>query len=59
MSFPETPTEQSRGEEENHLLPIKFYGSFDKPLGKYLEDDLFDQTSSCRTCKELFDSHNL
>jgi hypothetical protein len=26
-------------------LRIKFYGSFDKPLGRYLHDDLFDQVS--------------
>ncbi|KAJ0241157.1 putative 1-phosphatidylinositol-3-phosphate 5-kinase FAB1C [Hirschfeldia incana] len=110
ISFPETPTQQFRGEEENQLvnihnlpqhenldeddvsseyfsaadshqsilvsfssrcvlkesvcersrlLRIKFYGSFDKPLGKYLKDDLFDETSSCRTCKELVDAHVL
>lgn len=45
--------------ERSRLLRIKFYGSFDKPLGKYLRDDLFDQTSSCRTCKELVDAHVL
>ncbi|KAG2321648.1 hypothetical protein Bca52824_014861 [Brassica carinata] len=45
--------------ERSRLLRIKFYGSFDKPLGKYLKDDLFDQTSSCRTCKELVDAHVL
>ncbi|CAN7123052.1 unnamed protein product [Brassica rapa subsp. narinosa] len=45
--------------ERSRLLRIKFYGSFDKPLGKYLKDDLFDQTSSCRTCKEVVDAHVL
>ncbi|CAH8308412.1 unnamed protein product [Eruca vesicaria subsp. sativa] len=45
--------------ERSRLLRIKFYGSFDKPLGKYLKDDLFDQSSSCRTCKELVDAHVL
>ncbi|CAN8235640.1 unnamed protein product [Cochlearia groenlandica] len=45
--------------ERSRLLRIKFYGSFDKPLGKYLKDDLFDQASSCRTCKELVDAHVL
>lgn len=29
--------------ERSRLLRIKFYGSFDKPLGRYLRDDLFDQ----------------
>lgn len=32
--------------ERTRLLRIKFYGSFDKPLGRYLRDDLFDQV--CR-----------
>lgn len=31
--------------ERSRLLRIKFYGSFDKPLGRYLRDDLFDQVS--------------
>lgn len=31
--------------ERTRLLRIKFYGSFDKPLGRYLHDDLFDQVS--------------
>lgn len=26
-----------------HLLRIKYYGSFDKPLGRFLRDNLFDQ----------------
>lgn len=29
--------------EPSQLFRIKFYGSFDKPLGRYLRDDLFDQ----------------
>lgn len=29
--------------ERSQLMRIKFYGCFDKPLGKYLRDDLFDQ----------------
>ncbi|KAJ0634131.1 putative 1-phosphatidylinositol-3-phosphate 5-kinase [Helianthus annuus] len=29
--------------ERSRLLRIKFYGCFDKPLGRYLQDDLFDQ----------------
>ncbi|KAK9115379.1 hypothetical protein Syun_022176 [Stephania yunnanensis] len=43
--------------ERSQLLRIKFYGSFDKPLGKYLRDDLFDQTSCCHNCKESTDAH--
>ncbi|KAK8987756.1 hypothetical protein V6N11_027495 [Hibiscus sabdariffa] len=39
------------------LLQIKFYGSFDKPLGRYLRDDLFDQASCCRSCHEPADAH--
>lgn len=31
--------------ERTRLLRFKFYGSFDKPLGRYLRDDLFDQVS--------------
>lgn len=29
--------------ERSRLLRIKFYGRFDKPLGRYLRDDLFDK----------------
>ncbi|CAN1317714.1 Putative 1-phosphatidylinositol-3-phosphate 5-kinase FAB1C [Linum perenne] len=45
--------------ERSRLLRIKFYGSFDKPLGRYLRDDLFDQTSFCRNCKEPAEAHVL
>ncbi|XP_015578964.3 putative 1-phosphatidylinositol-3-phosphate 5-kinase FAB1C [Ricinus communis] len=45
--------------ERSRLLRIKFYGSFDKPLGRYLRDDLFDQTSYCRSCKEPAEAHVL
>ncbi|XP_024990908.1 putative 1-phosphatidylinositol-3-phosphate 5-kinase FAB1C [Cynara cardunculus var. scolymus] len=43
--------------ERSRLLRIKFYGCFDKPLGRYLQDDLFDQTSLCRSCKEPAEAH--
>lgn len=43
--------------ERSRLLRIKFYGSSDKPLGRYLRDDLFDQTSSCQSCKEPTEAH--
>ncbi|XP_050375007.1 putative 1-phosphatidylinositol-3-phosphate 5-kinase FAB1C [Argentina anserina] len=45
--------------ERSRLLRIKFYGCFDKPLGRYLRDDLFDRTSFCRSCKELAEAHVL
>uniref|UniRef100_A0A2P2MG65 1-phosphatidylinositol-3-phosphate 5-kinase n=3 Tax=Rhizophora mucronata TaxID=61149 RepID=A0A2P2MG65_RHIMU len=45
--------------ERSRLLRIKFYGSFDKPLGRYLRDALFDQTSYCRSCKESAEAHVL
>ena len=31
--------------ERSHLFRIKYYGSFDKPLGRFLQDHLFDQVS--------------
>lgn len=45
--------------ERSRLMRIKFYGIFDKPLGRYLRDDLFDQTTCCRSCKEPADAHVL
>ena len=36
--------------ERTRLLRIKFYGSFDKPLGRYLRDDLFDQVCHVYFC---------
>ena len=32
--------------ERSHLFRIKYYGSFDKPLGRFLQDHLFDQVNS-------------
>lgn len=29
--------------ERSHLFRIKYYGNFDKPLGRFLRDNLFDQ----------------
>lgn len=34
--------------ERSRLLRIKFYGSFDKPLGRYLQYDLFGQVKVVR-----------
>ena len=40
--------------ERAHLFRIKYYGSFDKPLGRFLRDHLFDQVPfdplSCAYC---------
>lgn len=36
--------------ERSRLLRIKFYGSFDKPLGRYLQDDLFGQVTVFFQC---------
>ncbi|GKU90189.1 hypothetical protein SLEP1_g4219 [Rubroshorea leprosula] len=43
--------------ERSRLLRIKFYGCFDKPLGRYLRDYLFDQTSHCQSCQEPTEAH--
>lgn len=32
--------------ERSHLFRIKYYGNFDKPLGRFLRDHLFDQVLS-------------
>ncbi|XP_044488390.1 putative 1-phosphatidylinositol-3-phosphate 5-kinase FAB1C [Mangifera indica] len=45
--------------ERSRLLRIKFYGSFDKPLGRYLRDDLFDETACCQSCNESAEAHVL
>ncbi|KAL8052963.1 hypothetical protein ABFS82_05G040000 [Erythranthe guttata] len=43
--------------ERSRLLRLKFYGPSDKPLGRYLRDDLFDKLYSCRSCKESREAH--
>ncbi|KAL8171587.1 hypothetical protein V2J09_023391 [Rumex salicifolius] len=43
--------------ERSHLFRIKYYGSFDKPLGRYLQDHLFDQNYRCRSCEMPSDAH--
>ncbi|KAK4263936.1 hypothetical protein QN277_029286 [Acacia crassicarpa] len=45
--------------EHAKLLRIKFYSSDDKPLGRYLHENLFDQTSNCQSCKEPMEAHVL
>ncbi|XP_042506110.1 1-phosphatidylinositol-3-phosphate 5-kinase FAB1B-like [Macadamia integrifolia] len=45
--------------ERAHLFRIKYYGSFDKPLGRFLRDHLFDQSyrCHCRSCDMPTESH--
>ncbi|CAL9046975.1 1-phosphatidylinositol-3-phosphate 5-kinase FAB1B-like isoform X2 [Musa acuminata AAA Group] len=43
--------------ERAHLFRIKYYGSFDKPLGRYLRDHLFDQSYRCRSCEMPSEAH--
>ncbi|XP_020268970.1 1-phosphatidylinositol-3-phosphate 5-kinase FAB1B-like isoform X2 [Asparagus officinalis] len=37
--------------ERAHLFRIKYYGNFDKPLGRFLRDNLFDESYRCRSCE--------
>ncbi|CAN6166903.1 unnamed protein product [Urochloa humidicola] len=57
VSLSSTCIPKSLACECSHLLRIKFYGSFDKPLGRYLREDLFDQAYCCPSCKEPSESH--
>lgn len=43
--------------ERSHLFRIKYYGSFDKPLGRFLQDNLFDQNYKCPTCEMPSEAH--
>ncbi|KAJ0983756.1 hypothetical protein J5N97_002112 [Dioscorea zingiberensis] len=43
--------------ERPHLFRIKYYGSFDKPLGRFLRDHLFDQSFRCRSCEMPSEAH--
>ncbi|XP_074564724.1 putative 1-phosphatidylinositol-3-phosphate 5-kinase FAB1C [Curcuma longa] len=43
--------------ERAQLFRIKFYGSFDKPFGRYLQEDLFDEAYSCQSCKKPTEAH--
>ncbi|PRQ51739.1 putative 1-phosphatidylinositol-3-phosphate 5-kinase chromatin regulator PHD family [Rosa chinensis] len=43
--------------ERSHLFRIKYYGSFDKPLGRFLRDHLFDQTYQCHSCEMPSEAH--
>lgn len=43
--------------ERSHLFRIKYYGSSDKPLGRFLQDNLFDQNYKCRSCEMPCEAH--
>lgn len=43
--------------ERAHLFRIKYYGNFDKPLGRFLRDDLFDQGRRCHSCEMPSEAH--
>ncbi|KAK6153537.1 hypothetical protein DH2020_013176 [Rehmannia glutinosa] len=43
--------------ERSHLFRIKYYGNFDKPLGRFLRDHLFDQNYRCRSCDMPAEAH--
>ncbi|XP_077236493.1 1-phosphatidylinositol-3-phosphate 5-kinase FAB1B-like [Tasmannia lanceolata] len=43
--------------ERAHLFRIKYYGSFDKPLGRFLRDHLFDQSFRCHLCEMPTEAH--
>ncbi|KAA8541583.1 hypothetical protein F0562_022735 [Nyssa sinensis] len=43
--------------ERSHLFRIKYYGNFDKPLGRFLRDHLFDQSYRCRSCEMPSEAH--
>ncbi|KAK6147553.1 hypothetical protein DH2020_018465 [Rehmannia glutinosa] len=43
--------------ERAHLFRIKYYGNFDKPLGRFLQDHLFDQSYRCRSCEMPSEAH--
>ncbi|GER45066.1 1-phosphatidylinositol-3-phosphate 5-kinase [Striga asiatica] len=43
--------------ERSHMFRIKYYGNFDKPLGRFLRDHLFDQNYRCRSCDMPVEAH--
>ncbi|KAI3463193.1 hypothetical protein Pfo_019856 [Paulownia fortunei] len=43
--------------ERSHLFRIKYYGNFDKPLGRFLRGHLFDQNYICRSCEMPAEAH--
>ncbi|KAK4269012.1 hypothetical protein QN277_022222 [Acacia crassicarpa] len=45
--------------EKPHLSRIEYYHSSDKPLGRFLRDNLFDQCYQCNFCRETSEAHLL
>ncbi|KAK4280063.1 hypothetical protein QN277_011738 [Acacia crassicarpa] len=43
--------------QQSHFSHIMFYKNFDVPLGKFLQDNLLNQTRLCNTCHELPEAH--
>ncbi|GMH31339.1 hypothetical protein Nepgr_033182 [Nepenthes gracilis] len=43
--------------EQSHFSHIKFYRNFDVPLGKFLRDNLLNQSLVCKTCGQLPEAH--
>ncbi|KAL2555058.1 1-phosphatidylinositol-3-phosphate 5-kinase FAB1B [Forsythia ovata] len=43
--------------ERSHLFWIKYYGNFDKPSGRFLRDNLFDQSYRCHSCELSPEAH--
>ncbi|CAL5209312.1 unnamed protein product [Lathyrus oleraceus] len=43
--------------QQSHFSHIMFYKNFDIPLGKFLQDNLLNQTRHCDTCQELPEAH--
>ncbi|CAI9097345.1 OLC1v1033745C1 [Oldenlandia corymbosa var. corymbosa] len=43
--------------ERAHLFRIKYYGTFDKPLGRFLLEQLFDQNYRCPSCQMPSEAH--
>ncbi|KAH7278037.1 hypothetical protein KP509_38G020800 [Ceratopteris richardii] len=57
VSFSSVCLRKGRVCERGHLFRIKYYGSFDKPLGKFLKDNVFDLSNVCGLCEETRDAH--
>uniref|UniRef100_A0A0D9VV05 1-phosphatidylinositol-3-phosphate 5-kinase n=1 Tax=Leersia perrieri TaxID=77586 RepID=A0A0D9VV05_9ORYZ len=43
--------------QRSHMLRIKYYGNFDKPLGRFLRDCLFNQGFQCNSCDKPPEAH--
>ncbi|KAH0691092.1 hypothetical protein KY289_018450 [Solanum tuberosum] len=43
--------------DKSRLFRIKYYGSVDKPLGRFLRDQLFDQSYRCHSCEMPSEAH--